>query len=215
VQYTIVVDQLALKRWHGKIDALDALIVSFVAGLNPHNQAVARRMHAGMFELSREWIRQEIPLLDVSADWIGRRLATLRKMGVLDLKTERVGSHFHTYGRLSRLYFAEVERAKKAADAVRVERDSTPSEPDSERDPGPGSRGENSLYHSKISEEAVSAPPPLVVGDAGPETSPDRAMTEAEFKEIAQRVPWRQTASTPTVIDFKMRQTGEREEAAV
>jgi hypothetical protein len=172
VQYTLVVDQLALKRWHGKIDAMDALIIAFVASLNPHNQAVAKRMRGGMFELSREWIREEVPLLDVSADWIGRRLAALRKIGLLDLKTEHTGQRYHTYGKLSKLYFAELEKAKKAVEKVRSdpvsERDSSPYDDDSERDSGPFSRGENSLDHPKMIIEE-GPPPPLVAAGGVPQ----------------------------------------------
>jgi hypothetical protein len=162
VEYSIVLDQLSLRRWFGSIDATDAILIGFIRGLNSHNPAVAARMKDGLFELSREWIHDEIPLLDVSVDWIGRRLSSLRKLGIVELKTEHVGQRFHTYGKLSKLYFAEVEKAKRDVEKRKSERDCNPAETNSERDSGPVSRGEKSRNHDSLkNHEEPSLPPAL------------------------------------------------------
>jgi hypothetical protein len=215
MEFHLSVNQLALRRWFGKIDGDDALLLAFIAGLNADNPRIAKHMKDGFFRLNRTYLKQELPVLSFSEDWISRRMKRLADVGLLDLVHRRSPSgQALLFGRMSKLYWRDYERAKAHADRLELPEDShTDDCPTGTRDRPPTDDCPTNQY--KINEDGDTAPPPLVVGDAGPETSPDRAMTEDEFQDIAQRVPWRRTASTPTVIDFKMRQTGEREEAAV
>ena len=124
MEYTLVVDQLALKRWHGKIDGDDCLLIAFISKLNSHNPEIAQYMKGDYFRLNRSWMLTELPLLDFTEYTLSRRLHQLEKLGLLDLENPHgQGGHLLLYGRMSKLWYQEVEKAKKE-----VERHSTTTE---------------------------------------------------------------------------------------
>jgi hypothetical protein len=224
VQYSLFVDVLALKRWHGRIDATDALIIGFIAGLNPHNPAVAQLMRGDYFRLSRDWLLGEIPILTCSADWIGRKLAALRDLGIIDLKTERAeNAHHRTYGKLSKLYFSECEKAKKYADRF-SSTEGLQSRSDGKlrgtTDPAPADQSPGD--HSKNDQKKDA--PPACGGGGAPSDNPsppselptDRVMTPEEETEIASQTPWRreELEKRQRVLQINRALLGERDDDA-
>jgi hypothetical protein len=97
MEYALTIDLLALKRWIGKVDAAGVLLASFIAKLNPHNPRVANLMHDGYFLLTRRWIIGELPVLQLSEDTLGRRLADMKKIGLLDLNTAGTPADIFAY----------------------------------------------------------------------------------------------------------------------
>ncbi len=119
MEYSLVIDQLALKRWHGKIDGDDALLIAFISKLNSHNPEVARYMDRDYFRLNRSWILTELPLLGFTEYTLSRRLHQLQKLGILDLKNPHgQGGHLLLHGRMSKLWYQEVEKAKREVDLL-------------------------------------------------------------------------------------------------
>jgi len=111
----VFVQQDALAKWCGKIDAADAILLALLRSLSPDNPAVAAHMWKGHFLFSRTFINDMLPLLDISGDRIGRRLKKLSEIGLIDLQRKLTGAGKRLYARLSRLYWAEEERANRKA----------------------------------------------------------------------------------------------------
>jgi hypothetical protein len=117
LEYSLYIDQLSLKRWHDKIDLVDAAIIGFIRNLNADSPDVSRRMRNGYYQLNRDWLIEQIPLLHLSPDRLGKRLHQLEKVGLLDLQyTPLKQGRRKLFGKLSKLYSAEEERAKRFAE---------------------------------------------------------------------------------------------------
>jgi hypothetical protein len=166
VEYSLYVDQLALKRWHGKIDATDAFLVAFISRLNPHNQRVSACMRDGLFSLNRSWVIGELPLLQLTEDNLGRRLHELERLGLVDLKLfPDAGGHRRLYGKLSRLWFAELEKAKKLVEqppqGENPHRGNSSIGAPAIGATAPGPTGEIPQYHDSLKNHEEETPPPL------------------------------------------------------
>ena len=120
MEYTLSVDQLALKRWHRKVDGDDALIIAFIEKLNPHNDAVKAKMRRGYFRFSRPWVLAEIPLLRFGVVTLSRKIKRLGDLGIIDIDNTPEGGHFSLYVKLSKTYFQEAEKAKIEASAMKT-----------------------------------------------------------------------------------------------
>lgn len=140
MEYNIIINQAALRKWVGKINLLDAAIVGFVRSLTPDDPAVRHYMLSGHYRLEAKWILRQMPLLDVSEDWLLRTLKKLKTVGLLDtFSTLGPKKRLKTYGRLSAKYFEEEQNAR---DLVENEQDRY-----SEKNPR---HGENSATRRKI-----------------------------------------------------------------
>lgn len=117
---TVHIRQDALQKWCGnppKIDVTDALLIALIRSLNPDNPKVAEIMWNGCFRLSRAYVREMLPLINLADDWISRKLRHLQKVGLVDVYMRATGKGKQRYARLSRLYWQEEERANKRADS--------------------------------------------------------------------------------------------------
>lgn len=181
--------QDVLKKWIGKrhkIDAVDALIVSLIRSLSPDNPKVAEYMWNGRYRLTRKYIREMLPLLEhLTDDWISRRLRLLEKVGLVDICMRQTGKGKERYVKLSRLYWAEEDRANKEADKqYESHRDYTPS--DTEKANGSRDRNHDGCtpnYH--INDQRVETP--VAATADGPSEGPPPAGSTAERdKEVGQ-----------------------------
>jgi len=72
-------------------------------------------MWKGHFLFSRSYIHEMLPLLGISGDRIGRRLKKLSQVGLIDLRRKLTSKGQRLYAQLSRLYWAEEDRANRKA----------------------------------------------------------------------------------------------------
>jgi hypothetical protein len=194
MEITINFNQLALKRWYGRIDGDDCLLIAFISNLKSENPAIKKHMINGFFRLNRAFISQQLPVLQFSEDWISRRLKRLQDCGLVDLEHFRdSGGRPLLYGRMSKLYWRDLESANAYSDKLKLPPDNA------HRDDCPtGTRDHCPTYdcptdQCKINEEGTP-PPPLDGADGAPQEeespAPDHVMTEAEFALLRRAVPW-------------------------
>lgn len=123
MEYTIVVNQQALRRWiaRGQIDAADAMLVAFIRGLHPDDANVKRLMYGDYYRITRSWILREMPILTFTQDRLSRRLHELQKVGLVDLMRRRNDEkQWELYGRLSPLYYREEQKARDELEWVKT-----------------------------------------------------------------------------------------------
>lgn len=105
MKFTIYIDQLVLEKWKGKIDLTDCLILSLISGLDAKNPNIKNRMKDDFFLITRKWLLQELPLLQVCEKTITRHLMKLTNLGILLRK--HIRNHdgtFRSYYKLSDTY---------------------------------------------------------------------------------------------------------------
>lgn len=192
MEYSLNVNQLALRKWHGKIDGDDALIIAMVRSLHPDNEAIRSRMHGGLFQLTNEFFHLMIPMLTFKDDRLGDRLKHLQDIGLLDLElhTEKVTSRRMRFGRLSRLYWAEEERAQKHADQMKAESQSgekagPEKRPGRSKDFSPPEKKPDD--HLRKDDQRAGAAPS---GGADAALQQDRLATPEEVAALKAELPW-------------------------
>jgi len=148
LKHRILIDQLVLEFWCGKkidpaklegdngdakdrerylshtFDAVDAIIVSFVADLNAQDESVRKLMYRGHFLLTLAYVAERLPLLRLEERGVYRRLRWLKMMGILSCIHKTVdGSKTLAYYKCSDLYYRIAEKrheeAAKAAKTVK------------------------------------------------------------------------------------------------
>jgi hypothetical protein len=202
---TIHVDQLTLKRWHGKITATESILVAFVRTLSAENPSVEKYMHNGYFRLSRAWVKSMLPILDLSEAVIARHFHELAKLGIMDIKNfvmPGAGTRFGLYGRLSKLYWTEENRAHQDADSRKPHK-----ELESAVDENVHGRmsqtptAETSIDHPKDDQKREPSPPPHTAAVGSVSNSEEKTSSppaERAPEEVTSRV-----ASEDSALDFK------------
>jgi len=197
VEYNIVINQAALRKWVGKINLKDAAIVGFIRALTPDDPAVRHYMLNGYYRLNAGWILRQVPLLDLSEDWLLRCLKKLKTLGLLDtFSTLGRKKRLNTYGKLSAMYFREEQNARDLLEGagnryaektpgIGEKSDTRRKLPVSENDPG-----ETPIDHKKddLDKAVGAAPPGGAASDSLAEETPAH-MTEAEFDAALERLP--------------------------
>jgi hypothetical protein len=173
---TIHIDQLALKKWHGKIDAADAIIVALIRSLNADNPLVKKYMFDEYFMFNREWVLGMIPLIDISEDTLSHRLVALEKIGLVDRRiwTNKLTGKYTLYVRLSRLYWAEENRQHKELEATVDEN-------------AHGRTRQTPSVNSPTNHNIMirETPPPLVAAGG--------VISEEDFAALRFSLPWAET----------------------
>lgn len=192
MEFNIVINQAALRPWVGKVNLKDAAIVGFIRALTPDDPAVRHYMLNGYYRLEAGWILRQVPLLDVSEDWLLRCLKKLKVLGLLDtFSTLGRKKRLKTYGRLSPAYFAAEQSARDSLDGRYAEKtpgigensDTRRKLPVSENDPG-----ETPIDHKRDQCKADGTDPPDGVVAIHPEEVP-RLSQEQLDELLAQTVP--------------------------
>jgi hypothetical protein len=117
---TVHIRQDALRKWCGdspKIDVTDAVLVALIRSMNATNPHVKELIWQGYFLLSRKYVREMLPLINLTDDWISRKLKHLQEVGLVDLRLRDTGKGKLRYAKLSRLYWQEEERANRQANS--------------------------------------------------------------------------------------------------
>jgi len=112
----VTIRQDVLEKWIGdspKIDVTDALLIALIRSLDPKNPEVAKLMWCGHFMLACRYVREKLPLINLSPDWISRKLKRLQKIGLVDIRIRQTSKGKLRYVKLSRLYWQEEERVKR------------------------------------------------------------------------------------------------------
>ena len=209
MEFVLFINQIALKRWFEKFDGDDAILVAFISNLNPENEAIASYMRDGFFMLNRTFLRQQLPMLNFSEDWISRRLKRLQDIGLVDLRHYRSPDGKHTlYGRLSKLYWREVERAKQHAHSFPVYKEiNQPCQLEvgqsSQLEVGQSNHGTRDhlptddypIDQCNDQREGVSAAPSGGAAAVSPE---GRRATEDEIEKMKGMLPWLKRKSPAT-----------------
>lgn len=115
MEFNIIVNQAALRVWieRGQVDADDGVLVAFIRGLHPDDEAVKRLMHKDYYRLTLSWILREVPILAFTEDRLSRRLHDLKKAGLVDLLRLRDDQkQWKLYGKLSAEYYREEQKAR-------------------------------------------------------------------------------------------------------
>lgn len=146
MKHTLYIDQLTLEFWAGRrvdparleiqgtdrerflnhtMDTDDAFLVAFISDLNPHDEAIREIMWREHFLVKLSWLKDRLPLLQMSEYSLYRRLRWLRLMGILESITRTVdGNKSLAYYRMSSLYWQirarRHEEAAKAAKQVKA-----------------------------------------------------------------------------------------------
>jgi hypothetical protein len=115
VEYNIVINQATLRRWVGKVNLKDAAIIGFVRNLTTNDPLVRHYMLNGYFRLDAGWIMRQLPLLDISEDWLRRSLKKLEDLHLIDcVRVSGRKKRLTTYGRVSLTYLEEEQRVAAA-----------------------------------------------------------------------------------------------------
>lgn len=190
MEFNILINQAALRKWiaRGQVDADDAMLVAFIRGLHPDDEAVKRLMHGDYYRLTRSWILCEIPLLTFTQDRLSRRLHDLKKAGIVDLLRLRDDQkQWKLYGRLSHLYYQEEQKARDEIAWVK-----TPMGKNTH-----GYSAQTPLVKTPIDHKRddhkrrLDAAPPQ---GSGAQTN--KIITEEYAAELAARLPWRKKGAT-------------------
>jgi len=190
MEYNLIINQAALRRWVGKIKLTDAAIIGFIRGLSQDDPAVSRHMQGGYYRLQLSWMLREMPLLKIKEDWLSRRLKYLKNLGVLDvlLVVDR-GHRYKLYGKLSKLYFQEEALARALIDESRSEKtpssEKTPTGENSEL--GENSHGRKLPLIIREDQRGRSAPP--LLGGTAADNPGQEVSAGAEFEEAIAKLP--------------------------
>ncbi|MBA7563080.1 hypothetical protein ES708_04733 [subsurface metagenome] len=145
--------QDVLAKWIGdppKIDVTDALLIAFIRSLNPENKKVAELMWRGYFMLSRKFVKGSLPLINLTDDWISRKIKNLQKIGLVDLCLRDTGKGKLRYVKLSKLYWQEERRVEREEVKNQEEYSPTGVQSDGSTDPNPtGSSPRDHTYDHK------------------------------------------------------------------
>jgi hypothetical protein len=190
MEFNIVINQAALRRWVGKINLKDAAIVGFIRNLTSNDPLVRHYMLNGYFRLDAGWILRQLPMLDISEDWVRRCLTKLQKIGLIDcFSSSGRKKRLTTYGRVSLIYLEEEQRVNRALEEAGGRyAEKTPGTgenprtrgklPVSENDPG-----ESPIDHKKSKGRTDGTDPPDGVVAIRPEEVP-RKLTQEDLDAL-------------------------------
>ena len=116
MKHSIYIDQLTLEHWKGKIDTVDALIISFIQDLDPKNPAICEHMWKGHFFITRNWLLDNLPLLNMSPQAISKHFKKLVELGIVSCRTKTVdGNKKLNHYKLSELFWKIHNKRHEAA----------------------------------------------------------------------------------------------------
>jgi len=151
MKHSIYIDQLVLEFWKGKIDVTDCLILSFIADLNPQDETLKKYMYKGHFLITRHWLLDELPMLQIGAQALYKRLKKLRELGIITVLHKTVtGNKQLAFYRMSKLYY-KISRMRhiKATEAARGIK--AVAEPEDEKAVIPGDHGQEESHSISVS----------------------------------------------------------------
>lgn len=211
----IHIDQAVLSRWHGKIDLVDAALVSIIRSLNPQNPAVSKYMSGPYFMFNRAYVLDLVPIVGISATTLSHRLQVLERIGLIDRRVwvNKATGKYTLYVKLSKAFWAEESRLHREAGKVAKERasrkagkelDATVAEFDHGRnrqtptvisDNDHKERSPEEAVFSEGATAALSGAPvtPAVSGveESTPATPPS---DEDSMLDALRRLPWRNSS---------------------
>lgn len=125
MKHSIYLDQLTLEYWKGKIDPTDCLIIAFIADLNPQNPKLKEHMYRGHFLITRKWLLDQLPMLQISAQSVYKRFRKLKDLGVLSCIHKNVdGNKTLAFFKMSGLYYkisrTRHQKASEEAQKIRA-----------------------------------------------------------------------------------------------
>ncbi len=120
MKFSIYLDQLTLGFWKDKIDFLDCGILAFIADLNPQDKEIKNCMWRGYFLITRKWLLDQLPMLQIGEQAIYKRLKKLRGLGILSCIHKTIdGNKTLAYFKMSDLYWKiRAKRNKRAGEAA-------------------------------------------------------------------------------------------------
>lgn len=113
IRESIYINQTKLRQWFGKIDGIDAIIISYIVYWRQSGNAETRYCKDGEFIwIDYKNLLWQLPMLNIRYGTLRDRLAKLYNIGVFDRKTLRRAS-----GNKATFYLVPDEFLKKAKKA--------------------------------------------------------------------------------------------------
>jgi len=113
IQTHIFIAQEKLRPWFGKIDGIDAIIISYIVNWRQSGNAESRYCKNGEYVwINYKYLLQQLPILNIRYGTLKDRMKKLYDVGVFDRKTVRRAS-----GNKATFYLVPDEFLKKAKKA--------------------------------------------------------------------------------------------------